>query len=203
VNKTCTKCSNLLDYSYFNKDRTKPDGYYSSCKGCSSKKNKDYIINNKIKLSFKNKERYKKDKEKILIKTNDYKSKNKDLIKIRNRDYILKRRQSDLLYRLNCNLRSRLSYIVNKKCNVKHTILVEYLGCELDFFKTYIENMFVEGMSWDNYGNNGWHIDHIVPISKASSLEEMKRLSHYSNLQPLWAEDNRKKSNKGEINFEY
>jgi hypothetical protein len=51
-------------------------------------------------------------------------------------------------------------------------------------------------MSFDNYGLYGWHLDHIVPISTAKSEEDVKQLSHYSNIQPLWAEDNLKKSNK-------
>ena len=55
-------------------------------------------------------------------------------------------------------------------------------------------------MSWDNYGkgnnNNTWHIDHIIPISSATSLEEIKKLNHYTNLKPMWCSDNIRKSNK-------
>ena len=49
-------------------------------------------------------------------------------------------------------------------------------------------------MSWENHGK--WHIDHIIPLSTANTEEDILNLCHYTNLQPLWAEDNIKKSNK-------
>jgi hypothetical protein len=67
----------------------------------------------------------------------------------------------------------------------------EVVGMTYDEFKEYLESKFVDGMSWDNRGD--WHIDHIIPLSSAGSEDELKLLCHYSNLQPLWAEDNLKK----------
>lgn len=68
----------------------------------------------------------------------------------------------------------------------------EKLVCEdISAVRIWLENQFTEGMSWDNYGD--WHIDHKTPISAAKNLEEFKILSHYTNLQPLWALDNVKK----------
>jgi hypothetical protein len=52
----------------------------------------------------------------------------------------------------------------------------------------------VEEMSWENQGE--WHLDHIMPISLAKTEEEVIKLNHYTNFQPLWAEDNVRKSNK-------
>lgn len=74
------------------------------------------------------------------------------------------------------------------------------IGCDWTTFKQHIESKFYpnpttgEPMTWDNYGKNGWHIDHIVPLCSAQSVEDLIRLSHYTNLQPLWAQDNIKKS---------
>jgi hypothetical protein len=70
----------------------------------------------------------------------------------------------------------------------------EVVGMTYDEFKEYLESKFVDGMSWDNRGD--WHIDHIIPLSSAGSEDELKLLCHYSNLQPLWAEDNMKKGDK-------
>jgi hypothetical protein len=68
------------------------------------------------------------------------------------------------------------------------------LGCSFDELKSHLESKFVDGMNWENRGE--WHIDHIIPLSSANTKEELIGLSHYSNLQPLWAEDNMKKGDK-------
>jgi hypothetical protein len=70
----------------------------------------------------------------------------------------------------------------------------EIIGIELDELKIYLETLFVDGMTWDNYGS--WHIDHIIPLSSAKNEEELIKLCHYTNLQPLYAIDNIIKSNK-------
>ena len=69
---------------------------------------------------------------------------------------------------------------------------VECLGCTWEFFRDYIEQQFKDGMTWDNYGE--WHLDHIIPLASAKTEEEVYKLNHYTNLQPLWAEENFKKS---------
>ena len=65
----------------------------------------------------------------------------------------------------------------------------EEVGCTWEQLKEHIETQFREGMFWDNWGRYGWHLDHIKPISKGGT-------NHFTNLQPLWAEENLKKSNK-------
>jgi hypothetical protein len=63
-----------------------------------------------------------------------------------------------------------------------------------EFLKKHLEIQFIEGMSWENQGK--WHIDHKIPLSSAKTEEEVYKLCHYTNLQPLWAEDNLKKGSK-------
>jgi hypothetical protein len=70
----------------------------------------------------------------------------------------------------------------------------ELLGGTFEEIKIHFESLFTEGMSWDN--RSEWHIDHIVPLSSGKTEEEMIKLCHYTNLQPLWAKDNLKKSDK-------
>jgi hypothetical protein len=71
----------------------------------------------------------------------------------------------------------------------------EYLGCDMETLKKHIEQQFTEGMTWDNYGE--WHIDHITPLKYNNpSLEEVIERLHYTNTQPLWAEDNLSKGNR-------
>jgi hypothetical protein len=73
---------------------------------------------------------------------------------------------------------------------------VDCLGCTLAFLQEYLEERFSEEMTWDNYGE--WEIDHIFPLSKLdlTNPQDFAKACHYSNLQPLWSEDNLKKSNK-------
>lgn len=72
----------------------------------------------------------------------------------------------------------------------------DIFGCSNTEMIQHIESLFTDGMNWSNYGRTGWHIDHIYPLSKAESREDLYLRAHYTNLQPLWAVDNLKKSNK-------
>lgn len=70
----------------------------------------------------------------------------------------------------------------------------DLLGCTWETLKDHMESQFTNGMSWGNRGE--WHVDHIIPLSTGKTIDEVKRLCHYSNLQPLWAVDNLKKGAK-------
>ena len=91
-------------------------------------------------------------------------------------------------------LRSRLYIAFKHSGYVKPQGLGSLLGTTLADAKAHLEAKFDAGMSWDNYGQ--WHIDHVVPFASAKSLEEVVRLCHYTNLQPLWAKDNLSKGAK-------
>ena len=75
---------------------------------------------------------------------------------------------------------------------------INNLGCSIQEFRAHLESKFQPGMSWENYGNNGWEIDHILPLSgfDLTNEDQVRVACHYTNLQPLWAGDNLKKSNK-------
>ena len=70
----------------------------------------------------------------------------------------------------------------------------DILGIDYEEFKIYIENQFLEGMTWGNHGK--WHLDHKIPISWGKTEEEVIKLNHYTNFQPLWTCDNLSKGNK-------
>jgi hypothetical protein len=75
---------------------------------------------------------------------------------------------------------------------------IDYLGCEIEELRRYLESKFLPGMSWENYGRNGWHIDHIIPLSSfdLSDPGQFRKACHFTNLQPLWAKDNLTKGAK-------
>ena len=83
-----------------------------------------------------------------------------------------------------------------KRCDtIKSTKTIEILGCSFEEFKIHLESKFDDKMNWDNQGSY-WHMDHVIPISSAQTEEEVYRLNHYTNFQPLYWKDNLIKSNK-------
>lgn len=109
------------------------------------------------------------------------------------------RKNHDGLFKLKCGLRSLITGSFKRKGFSKTSKTFSILGCSYEQFVAYMKSKFQVGMTLKNHGN--WHIDHIVPISSANTTEDVLRLNHYTNLQPLWAADNLKKSNK--ISTEY
>ncbi len=116
--------------------------------------------------------------------------------------YKKKRRDSDPVYRLTQSMRSRISSFfrrgkLGKNGKIrKNKKTVELLGADFDTVFKHIESQFRDGMTWDMYGRKGFHIDHKIPLCSAKNEEELMKLLHYSNLQPLWAKDNHKKGGK-------
>lgn len=104
------------------------------------------------------------------------------------------RRRRDRVFAIACNLRRRIAEVIKKQGFTKRSKLTVVLGCDWDHLKRHIESQFQEGMSWENHG--AWHVDHKVPVSRATTIDKLEELNHFSNLQPLWAQDNIIKSNK-------
>jgi len=84
---------------------------------------------------------------------------------------------------------------MKRKFTDKSKKTLEILGCQFEIFKKHIENQFNENMNWENYGSY-WEIDHIIPVSSSTTEEELYKLNHYTNFQPLYWLDNLHKSDK-------
>ena len=168
---------------YYNKNKEqlleKQKKYYKSNKDNILKKSQEYVKNNYEKISKSQKKHRDKYKEKLQKYINQYKK---------------KRRQTDIIFKLRENLSHRTREIFKYFNTEKKDKTFEIVGCTPVFLKMHLENQFIDGMGWDNRGE--WHIDHIIPLSSAKTEDEIYKLCHYTNLQPLWAEDNLKKSNK-------
>lgn len=198
--KICSKCGVEKEVCEFYKISGSSIKYRSKCKICMNNYSRNYYGINKTIISEKNKkfriENPNINKEKCKL----YKQKNPgwfkkwlDKNKEHRRNYIMKYNSNPKI-KIKNSLRGRINELMNKKYNNPKTL--DLLGCEYEYFIKYIENKFIDGMSWDNYGYYGWHLDHIIPLSSAKTKEEIVNLFHYTNLQPLWANDNLKKSNK-------
>jgi len=125
-----------------------------------------------------------------------YKIKNREIINAYRRKYCANLQATNINYKILKNCRRRLSAAV--KNNPKAESTLKLIGCTTVELKIHLANQFTEGMTFENYGE--WQIDHIKPCTlfDFSKPEDQKKCFHFSNLQPLWAADNLKKSNKYE-----
>ena len=101
-----------------------------------------------------------------------------------------------MLVKLTCNIRCRVKNFLKSKNINKTNKTFNIVGCSPELLKEHLEKQFTESMSWDNHGKFGWHIDHIIPLSSAKNEEEIYKLCHYTNLQPLWWKENLSKGVK-------
>jgi hypothetical protein len=203
--KKCSVCKIEKDISEFHKWKYGPDGYKRHCKICRKNETKTYYEKNKndviekVKnyrnqnlesLRKKRMERYYKNKEKELEYMSNYRRENrKDLTKKN-----LLRRKNDPVFHLIHKMNSRLRIFLKSKNLTKRNRTFYIVGCSPIQLKEYLESKFCVGMNWEN--RSDWHIDHIIPLSSAKTEDEIYKLCHYTNLQPLWALDNIKKGNK-------
>jgi hypothetical protein len=205
MEKICSICGDKKPVREFYIRKDSKDGYRSDCIEChliqkkiystvNSQHKRDYMkqyrIDNPdvIKIWNENNPQHKRDYMKQYRidnpeKTKEHKSNNRK-----------KRLKNDPQYKLKNNIRRLILLSFSKKGYSKKSKTNEILGIDYDGFMKHIESQFTQGMTWENRGL--WELDHKIPISLGKTEEEIIKLNHYSNFQPLWREDNQKKSNK-------
>jgi len=181
----------------------KNKAYYEANKEKIAELGKTYRKANKEKIAERKKAYHEANKEKFAEKNKAYYEANKEKIVERVKAYEKQRRAKDPLFRLKDNYRHsclKAFYSIDKK---KNNSSLKLLGLnDWQELAGHLSKQFYdhpetgEEMTFDNHGYYGWHIDHIIPLSTATTEEDIIKLCHYTNLQPLWAEENRTKSNK-------
>lgn len=165
--------------------------------GKSASDKRTYNKHKEKRLSY-HKKWYQENKEKWNEYIKDYREKNKDKIKEIKRNYEKTRKSNDPLYKLIANFRTAI-YTVLKENNVnKYGHYFEILQYSPEDLVKHLEKQFEDGMTWKNYGE--WHVDHILPITyfnfKEVGDDEFLKCWGLDNLQPMWGDENIKKSNK-------
>jgi hypothetical protein len=203
--KKCSTCGINKKLCDFHKWKFGSDGYRRVCKECRKLETKKYYKNNEDKVKLKvaeyrknNPEKvkevkqkiYDRDKERILQVNKLYRENNKE----KRNEYVRNRKTKDPIFKLKHLMNSRLRIFLKSNNLKKYNKTFDIVGCDPEHLKNYLESQFKEGMSWENQGE--WHIDHIIPLSSGKTYEEILRLCHYTNLQPLWGIDNMKKGSK-------
>jgi len=220
--KKCTKCLEEKELTEFHKRKYSSTGINPQCKKCIylyknspsvKSKSKKYYLKIKKRKSLLNKLDYIKNKNKRLERQKNnresirkweleyrrnYRLKNKEKLNKRIREQKTKRRKIDPLFKLKERLRGRIRSYISDSGYIKTSKTEEILGCNFETVKKHIERQFKKGMTWQNHGHLGevWHIDHKIPLASAKTEEELIKLCHYTNLQPLWERDNRYKGAK-------
>lgn len=221
--KKCSKCGVIKDVCYFSKNNKTKDKLHCSCKECDREKylkNREYNLekmreykkNNPEKIKeyyLENIEKYreyresKKETTKLYMKDyyvnnlerrKEYLEKNKKIVNIKRNISEKKRRDNNSLYKLKVYVRNRIWFYLKKNNVTQKNTSFELVGCSPQELKIHLEEKFTQGMSWDNQGK--WHVDHIIPLSSAKNEEELYKLCHFTNLQPMWAIENIKKGSK-------
>lgn len=169
--KHCSKCDSWLTLdSFYSKDTW--DGLAYLCKTCFLK-SKSPDINKRATKKY-------------------YKTHKKEIRERQRNKYLTNPR-----HRIERLLRRRFAIAIKSQNAWGYRSVMEYVGCEIDFLKSYIESKFDVNMSWENHGTY-WHIDHIRPCASfdLSDIEQQKICFHYTNLQPLEAHENMSKRDK-------
>jgi len=185
--------------------KKKAEKYKENNKEKSIEYSKNYYINNKEKIIIKQKNYVLKNKEKRIECVKKYKENNKEILKEKAKiyyqknkhkknEYVKNYRLNNPLFDLSIRIRQNIRSTFKVKNYDKKSKTTNILGCSIQDFKNHLERQFTKGMTWENARE--WHLDHIYPVSLAKDEEELIRLNHYTNFQPLWAKDNLQKGNK-------
>jgi hypothetical protein len=152
---------------------------------------------NKNEIKIQRKEYKKKNKTQIREYRLNYDKTNKEAINKKRREYYANRIKTDTLFKIKNKIRLSIikAFKQNKLSKTSKTLNI--IGCSFEELKHYIESRFESWMTWDNHGlyngefDYGWDMDHIIPLSSAITEEDVIRLNHYTNLQPLCSKINR------------
>jgi len=210
----CSNCELIRAREYREKNRNKvnqsskkwrqnnPEKYQETVKKyieknpemTSKERNKKYRKDDEYrkKISEKRKEYYQNNLDKERENRKKYYYDNKKNERNKNDEWRKKKLKTDGFFRMKRRLRERIRDYMKGDAIGKKT--KEIVGLDYVEFKNYISEKFSDGMTWENYGK--WHLDHIIPLCEAKNVEELIKLNYYTNLQPLWVEDNLKKNRK-------
>lgn len=199
--KKCRKCNQVKQYTDFWVDKRLSSGRMASCKEClNSLQKMRYKEKNKNRISKKPR---KKTPEELKEYRRKWYSENKDRYKEYRKKYCKNRNKwqqertkNNTLFRMRRNISGYMRRIIKSNGKIKSQKMEQILGIKFKEYTEYLESLFEEGMNWDNWSVDGWHIDHITPLCSATNEKELLDLLHYSNTRPLWAKDNLSKGGK-------
>lgn len=163
---------------------------YASNKDFHLQKTKEYQVKNADAIRERRRLYRQKNAAKIKLAKQKYGIENREKIS----KAIAKRRANNPIVRMANSMRRSIRRYLDAGQKGEMSSF-EIIGCSKDDLRKHLESKFRDGMTWQNYGKH-WHIDHVVPLISAKSSDEVKRLCHWTNLQPLTAFENISKGSK-------
>lgn len=226
--KRCKCCHKELELSEFSEDPRGKDGYRARCKSCLKQQGRDYYKRNRERIQAQNatpeararaQKYYEENKERVIERAREWRINNPErhqelqaeALKRHQerrkdpeyREHLNKqvrdRRANDPYHRMHINLRHRCCTAITLQNGVKSASTLELLGVDdISVVREHLESLFQPGMTWENHGLRGWHIDHIRPCASfdLTDPEQQRACFHYTNLQPLWAHENLSKGDR-------
>ena len=198
VKKTCTKCGVEKGLEEFYQQKGGKFGRHCWCKVCACARGRDYLQRPGVKerrRAYRQRPEV-KERQRVYKHRPEIKKRQRVYMRAYKRNYVRDRLLTDPAFKLVRNLRTRVHLALKGTCKSARTL--ELLGCTVEELRAHLEAQFKPGMTWENQGYRGWHIDHIRPCASfdLTDLEQQKLCFHYTNLQPLWAEENIRKGAK-------
>lgn len=203
MKKKCICCGEEKEITEFCKNKNSKDGYHYYCRQCNSHNAKKWRIKNPDKTKEYN-EKYSDIKrkwvennlERIRSKQREWDHKNRAKESKRKKKYFYKRFHNDVLYRHKVLARSTIhNAIYRNKPYANNTKMARMIGCSYNDLKNHMLNTWMKRYGTP-YNGEKFDIDHIIPLSMATTKEEIDMLCHYTNLQMLTPEDNSLKADK-------
>lgn len=191
--KVCTKCGveKPATPEFYGGANTTRDGFRPECKKCKSRidalrrnqRESSDPIQAAVRLA-KQSERREKNRGRYNEMTGAWRRRNPTA----GAEYQRRRKEKDPVFALSQRVRVLLYARLRRGGFTKRSRTHEILGCDYETLAAHMEARFQPSMTWENRGE--WHIDRIVPLASAKTEDDVIRLNHYTNLQPLWAADN-------------
>jgi hypothetical protein len=208
LQKICSCCKEKKPLDAFYKvKRKKPkvrnyphDDHTTRCKACYYLKAKEWAQKNpeKRKAIARKWDATNPEKRQAILQANKAKPETKERLKQWRKnnavEYLRNKRASDPMYAFKIKTRNIIRKAFDRDGYTKRSKTNDILGCTWAEFMLHIEKQFLPGMTWQNRGD--WHIDHIIPLATAKTEEDVVKLNHHTNLRPMWAQDNLRKSAK-------
>lgn len=202
LNRTCRACASIYKKRYHEDNKVKLNAdraaYYRANQDLEMERHKRY----RQEHAESRAEICAKWRERCAEHVKSYKESNRAAISLKSAEYYQRKKPvrneqyrtrygSDQMFALRVSVRARTRMAIRSVGGSKNASIVSILGCSIEKLKRHLEGRFKPGMTWENRGE--WEIDHIIPLACAVTKEELLELCKYTNLQPLWASENRSK----------